>query len=1786
MASPTPFSTITILAVVLCGCLAADYGWQPQKEFSFTIQGQDVVGLPQLKLQYAGFRYQGELRVQTHSSRVLLLKFFNMNYSKIHEDLPQGWWKGPEDPTKNKSKQLPITTSTVVVKMTRSMSPELVIQSGLDEWQVNFIKGVVSHLLVYLKDNSRPGHYLNQLTNTQTSDVYSVFEDSVSGRCEVLYEINPLPKQQGPDNQHLCPDKQLWEITKSRNFSNCQLLSEDHAHLPTRDCTPGGGNCGSFWTRASITQMIGCGEMNNLLLLSSVSSSVKTAQLHLKNSTLAMVDSNLNITLDSVLDLKSKFNAPQDKQSMQTLLYSYSATPKKGQSESDEADNSHEPFDPTKQMNPTEEDDEKSFDSREHSKSAFRNKRSIKYKMNKYRSDSNELQREDNSDEQQKSSKGFANGKTAVKKRMFNKFGNYNYKSSYDDSRFISEEKNEQPFKNSKKNKPTKDSDEQLSEETNNQHSEELDLEEHWKISSKDMKKVPPPQPFNSFALAHRNSYDLSCLNTKLQQLVSDIASDLKEINILPEKNTMDKVSMAVDICRSLLFDQLSTISEDVFEVHNGASSTMKKDERKVFRDVITMCGSHPAFKIIKGWIERQQVEGEEAAQMISSLPNHIFSPNKYLIQDFFDMVQQIAEKDDEQLTITAVLSFSNLVRGACIAKASRQHKFSSILTPVCDESYIARYIDWLSHKISSDAPLRRAYIEALGNVGSPHVIEILKSIAVNPKYSSYYRTSAIFAMRYQALKRQPEIAPLLMSLYHNYSMPASARIASAALLVYSEPGLAMWQRLAISTWYEPSSAVSQFVSSTIHNIARAKDSIYSHMTKAAALVVSLARPSKISANRPFNMMTSSMSSDLQKLVIQQISWMQFSDFSNLYYRHSSRYSGFSRTNMEASFSVSNPDDLWSALLELIPSSDVQIPKSRNPGATHTISEIQDTLKLHTRNMPSIQADLHLKINNVMERMISVNKETIQSMAKGGRKLVSEVLREGKSFSYQKTDMDGFHISTTTEMGFPVEFSVRTPWTVRGKTELNVTMDGLGFETAFMYSAQMMSSLSVMSPWDNIAHMAGAYATNFVQLPPLRLVASIDSNSDSIKIATDYIDQHRLLYFNMQPFTSQRKIKVHQPVLLSPDTIVIKTGESIQVPISGLGRVLNTVYSSERREHFNAMDFWKQARGVVGFPMLFTNMEPRSFETVMSSLNPVTANFSLSMASKSLGVLEYDSPRDTLISRVLSSLDKITSFGQSPVMAAFRFFGGLFSDSNEPTTTENPSGDKRDNSQTNKQNSDGRSMENNDGSDSNEASRNGNNPKDEVSTISGKVDWKSPAPQVYSVTYESAEGSFNASTVDPFSSSVKNNVASYLLDQVLSQINSGSAVVYAVDIQSAVAGGPAGISAYVAYASTYSRRVNRFGLFVKRDQSQTKLTAIHEDPVDISSDLKRRVTEDLQHNLFLDFVHTTSNQNIKAFMQTKLGVSRTELMNLRGSPLLESCSQDDAAIEFKCQQLKEQTQQISFGNVSVYYSNDAKFLENMVVKYVNAAKVVIPGTEEKSGEGVNTMSMLVDVDQKTRSVEMSVYTPVTSAKIHRLPLSKLPMSTLAEWATQPDAASEYCGVSSKRFRTFDGRESLYKMKDVWHLVLHDRTRKYGISVLAKPSSNNTMKIEINKDDSVVLRVEEGPKVYFNDKLQLLDVKHSVMVVSDKQGRVVMHIVYTPDSSLRIQLPYDHLVLRYTDSSLVVKAGNALQGRLCGICGSHSNTGVEQYLAAEGQTAKSAKEFASSFQLKDRTSSDE
>uniref|UniRef100_A0A1B6KR29 Vitellogenin domain-containing protein n=1 Tax=Graphocephala atropunctata TaxID=36148 RepID=A0A1B6KR29_9HEMI len=1380
-----------LLSVVISSSSASEYGWPPQKEFLFSVQGQDLTGLPGLKPQYAGFRYNGELRVQSHTPRLLLIKFLNMNYTSIHEELPEGWWNGPESTSKNKTKILPLTTTTIVVRLTLAKSPELIIQPDLPDWQVNFIKGIVSNILTDQSQERNFGPNSNKMALSQEKDVYHVLEDSVGGRCEVVYEVVQLPKQLTPHNNRLCVDQQFWEITKTRNYSNCEVLSEDHSHLPLRDCTPGGSNCGQFWTRASVTQMIGCGKKNNFLLLSSVSSSVINAQLHLQNNSEAVLNSNLIIKLVSTSNLDQKYKPPQTVQTIKSLLYSYTAPTEDSYSRHCQG-NVHESnegaLEEPHQHEPSDDIDPRMGDE------GHRNKRGIKRKFGReYKTES----KEDNE----------------------NTILEPNTPKGYD-----------------KKSWNFKD---------RNQPQSEMDLEDQWKISGKEMSSSPPYQPFNLFNLAHRTSNDLSCLHPKFRQLITDIASDLEHIDTLPEKNTLDKLSLAVDICRSLPYEKLASVGQEVFEAHNNSTNNMKNNERTVFRDVVTMCGSHPALKLIKEWLERRQVDGEEAAEIISTLPSHMISPNKYYMADFYAMVEQIGDRYDRQLASTAVLALSNAVRLACVNPVARQHVFSSIVRPVCDSSITTRFTQWLQSQMNKDSDLRRVYIQALGNLGTSDTVVFLQKYALNTEFSPYLRTSAVFAMRYHVMYKEPTVVPLLLSLYHNYNLPLSIRMSAAALLFYSNPGLTVWQRLAISTWYEPSPAVAQFVASSIRTMATSQDSLYAHVTKSASLVQSLAKPVKVQPYQPYNLMASWLSNNMEKQILEQLSWMEVYDFSNLYYRHTSRFSGFSRTNIEASLSVSNPDALWSAMKEMLTPRN-NLLHSTIDNMPNTLAQIKEVLGLQMRSLPNLQADLHLKINNMVERMFMVNMDTLKSLSKEGRRMVVDKLSEGKSMTYQKTDMSGFHISTTTELGFPVQFTVRTPWIVKAKADVNLTSNGLVLGAAFVYSSQMLSSVSILSAWDNVEHSAGTSATNFVQLPLFRAVLNLNPDEEALKITTTYVDQHRLLYLDMQPYTSQRKIKIHQPTLLSPDTCKVQLGQPIQIPLPWLSHYLNNIYTSEEVHHFDPSDFLGQARVVMGFPLLMPNMECRSFETVMNPLHPVIMNFSMSSTTKLGGHLALKSSRGnrTIFNEFYSGLFKSDKSDEAP-NTSIDVADSTSTSTKKPEALAFFLGTREETELTPEEKEQATAREKVLLTDSSSA------------TLGGY--------RVFPITFNDAIGNFNASTIDPFLNKVDGSSRSYLIERSLNAINSGRAVVVSLSLESSHPDFSNRMTAYATYSTSYSHRVSRYGLFIKGNSSEVKLTTILETPIDIATNMKRRLSEDLMRTVYVDFVYKNSGHSMYAF---------------------------------------------------------------------------------------------------------------------------------------------------------------------------------------------------------------------------------------------------------------------------------------------------------------------------------
>lgn len=58
--------------------------------------------------------------------------------------------------------------------------------------------------------------------------------------------------------------------------------------------------------------------------------------------------------------------------------------------------------------------------------------------------------------------------------------------------------------------------------------------------------------------------------------------------------------------------------------------------------------------------------------------------------------------------------------------------------------------------------------------------------------------------------------------------------------------------------------------------------------------------------------------------------------------------------------------------------------RSRGQGVERSLSWLQQSLDLYSRSMPKPQAELHLKINSMMEQMVLVNSDSVKSWAKGG----------------------------------------------------------------------------------------------------------------------------------------------------------------------------------------------------------------------------------------------------------------------------------------------------------------------------------------------------------------------------------------------------------------------------------------------------------------------------------------------------------------------------------------------------------------------------------------------------------------------------------------------------------------------------------------------------------------------------------------------------------------------------------------------------------------------------------
>ncbi|XP_052133348.1 vitellogenin-like, partial [Frankliniella occidentalis] len=217
-----------LFCLVAAAAASSEHGWKAGSEYKYQVRGRTLTALHQVANQYAGVLMKAQLTVQPKSDNVLIAKVNNAEYAKINEQLPAGWGT-PIPSSKLSYHQLPVSSKPFEIKLKNGIVDELIVSKNIPTWEVNMLKGIASQLQVDTQaENLISSRINNKPSHGSVNGVYKTMEDSVTGECEVVYDISPLPQYQLQSRPELAPmpqlrgDGQLIDIVKTKNFSHCE----------------------------------------------------------------------------------------------------------------------------------------------------------------------------------------------------------------------------------------------------------------------------------------------------------------------------------------------------------------------------------------------------------------------------------------------------------------------------------------------------------------------------------------------------------------------------------------------------------------------------------------------------------------------------------------------------------------------------------------------------------------------------------------------------------------------------------------------------------------------------------------------------------------------------------------------------------------------------------------------------------------------------------------------------------------------------------------------------------------------------------------------------------------------------------------------------------------------------------------------------------------------------------------------------------------------------------------------------------------------------------------------------------------------------------------------------------------------------------------------------------------------------------------------------------------------------------------------------------------------------
>nr|QIQ19557.1 vitellogenin 1 [Sogatella furcifera] len=1327
-------------------------------------------------------------------------------------------------------------------------------------------------------------------------------------------------------------------------------------------------------------------------------------------------------------------------------------------------------------------------------------------------------------------------------------------------------------------------------------------------------------QPLNPFTLSFKSDESDMCVEELLEDQVRAVARDIMAGSVSSEGALTEKFAIAIDIGRMLSFDELKSLS-------NVFMNSENLFERIVFRDVVSSTGSKPSLKMLSEWIENDQLSSDEAAQILSLLPEKLIFSDKETIEFYFKIVKKVAAKGDSSMFSAAVIGFSNFVRVACSDKKSMETRFNpEFYNEVCQESQIDEFIQWLDQRLKDDSSSFRVISAAIGNTGGRSAIRLLMKKASDSNLSSYKRLSSVFALKYQSFYHPKVVAPHLLRLYANFSNPAPVRIAAFSLLVYTHPSVSMWQRFAVSTWFEKNIVVNNFVQTTIQSFAKSEYQTYADISKAASIVVPLMKPiDNMMQMKAFNSMKTSTIREIETAVFSQGSWIGLADVMSLYNRHTTSTNAFPSL-LEAELTSANPDGLLTAIKDfLMLSSDVSQARPPIANLKRSTRWIHNLLGLVARKPPQLEGDIHIKINRLVEHIYSFDRKTQISMVKWGRRMMTQLLLGKLQYDHLKLDMSSTMVSTTTELGLPIRLQMRVPSIMQFNASARLLQNNaLNTSIEFLHSSGMNTDLSFFTPWDRNTFTAGVIGSCFFQIPTVAVLHRRANKSQFVEVSSNAFEKSKIFHHSTLPFTSLRKPEfITKAYRRNTETRLVHSGVKKEKTFD-LTPEINLRYRTEG-EMMSMARAIKNIQ-VMGQPFLrHHSMKVTQIDVTVDELPPISFNMSFGHALKRNGEVEIHYTNEDYTNHDSNNGGPTSTV--SPVTTTSKPVTLEISEA-KTTTTESTlldeltkagksssgnADDKESNS--NSTNVNGSTTETyhstttvapSSANDNQESRGFFQSVKDFFKNIFGSSKKNDVVPrrvyyssrpqktlnssdmEIHSLIYSVDGNTFNASSMNIFNG--KEDPSDLLLMKVMEGLSSGSASVVNMDVVLKRSGVFEKYSTYLTLGTSSMKRVKRLGVFFRSSAAssmQGGLTSTLALPLLPAYDLETIVHEKKRPKFYVDFINQYESNKIRQL--SIQGDMTYKAYNMENSDIINECQKPKSIADHKCRKRYEEGTSIEKYSLNMSADDKSGMIQWLLHKTITAGAAIITGNEQyelvddRSQPESNSLQLDVVVDKEKKTLNSRITMESAEVLLKKIPFPyvnepSIAMTLYTEMEQQFN--SDYCGISYSGISTFDRVKVDYNLTKCWHLATKDCSGKSRIAVLTKRSQNDLdLDLEINLDNYKVIDIIDG-SIRINEKNVTISRGKSGAAISDEAGAELIRVERSLDYGLFINLPAHGFHVIYTNTSAVIHASSKMQNRLCGLCGDFNSEEFGEFTTPKGTRARDSQQFGASYRIKD------